>query len=385
MRALIVALLTAVILALSASPVRACDPYWDWWCDWYDPYWDPPAYEVAWWDEPAYVVEPVIEAPAWSDPVVWVAPEVDALYAWAEPEPVVAPAPAVIPAPDPMAEAAALGLHAVTEVFAGHVVTTAGDLTTYTSASAALDAGTAARVVATVSTGESTAYDDLVLGGRTTLTDGRAVAGQIYENYVWNGSEWVVNAYVFFQDDAELARAAQATPTPPPASVAPIVEAPVAAPVASPQQNVPAAPGASPRPAAPTPAPAATPESGPPPSNEVARPSSVAAGLALAPQADALGRIEVLRGRRVALWVRATVDGAPARVIRWELRGGEVTVLGPVAGSGDEPLVGSWRDVGRPGTSFVLTVRATVEVAGEGSREVDATIEVIVRSAAVVE
>lgn len=384
MRALIVALLTAVILAFTASPVRACDPYWDWWCDWYDPYWDPPAYEVVLWDEPAYVVDPVVEAPAWSDPVVWVAPEVDVLHAWAEPEPLAPPAAAVIPATDPMAEAAALGLHAVTEVFAGHVVTTTGDLTTYTSASATLDAGTAARVVANVSTGESTAYDDLVIGGRTTLTDGRAVAGQIYENYVWSGYEWVVSAYVFFQDDAELARATQATPTPP-ASVAPIVEAPVAAPVASPQQNVPAAPSASPPAAAPSPAPAATPESGPLPSNEVARPRAVAVGLALAPQADALGRIEVLRGRRVALWVRATVDGAPARVIRWDLRGGEITVLGPVAGSGDEPLVGAWRDVGRLGTSFVLTVRATVEVAGEGSREADATIEVAVRSPAVVE
>jgi len=115
------------------------------------------------------------------------------------------------------------------------------------------------------------------------------------------------------------------------------------------------------------------------------RARAVAAGLALAPQADALGRIEVLRGRRIALWVRATVDGEPARVIRWEFRGGEVTVLGAIAGSGEEPLVGAWREMGRQGASFVLTVRATVEVAGEGPREVDATIEVVVRSPAVIE
>ncbi|MBM4433998.1 MAG: hypothetical protein FJ028_02605 [Chloroflexi bacterium] len=92
MRALIAALLTAGLVAATASTAHACDPYWDWWRGWYDPCWDPPAYEAAWWDEPAYAVEPVIEGPAWSDPVVWVAPEADVLYAWAEPVPAAAPA-----------------------------------------------------------------------------------------------------------------------------------------------------------------------------------------------------------------------------------------------------------------------------------------------------
>lgn len=376
--------LAAVLLLSAAAPARACDPYWDWWCDWYDPYWDLPAYDLTWWEEPWYAAEPVAE-PAWSDPVVWVAPQSDMpdVSFTAAPVPVQV---TVATAPDPAAEAAAHGLHFVNEVFSGHVTTTAGDLTTYTSTTASYEAGTAARLVATVGTGEATGYDDVVLGGRTTLSDGRSVAGQIYENYVWTGVDWAVNAYVFFQDDAELARLAQQAQPSPPATVAPIVEpapAPALAPFVAP--SAPAAPVDEPNVVAVAVPPAAPVVEASPPVPSAPRVRIVRAGLALAPQADPLARIEVLRGRRIPLWVRATVDDVPARVITWELRAGEVTVLGPVVGSGDEPLVASWRVLSPRGADFVLTVRARVEVPGATPVEVDAETRVVVSSPAVVE
>jgi hypothetical protein len=377
MRRSLVAALAAALLILPAAPARACDPSWDWWCSWYDPYWDIPAYDVSWWEEPAYVADPVTEDQGWWDPVVWVAPQADLIDATYVQAPT--------PAPDPVAGAAALGLHFVSEVFTGHVTTTSGDLTTYTSTAAAYDAGTAARLVATVATGETTGYDAVVLGGRTTLSDGRTVAGQIYENYVWSGSEWTVNAYVFFQDDAELARLSQPTAVPA-AAVAPIVEpVPAPVPVAAPAPPASATPGSHPPIAvavAPQPAPL---DEGPAWVPAAPQPRVVRAGIALGPQADVLGRVEVLRGRRVPLWVRATVDDIPARVIAWALREGELTALGPVSGSGDEPLIGSWRTLSPRGSAFVLTIRATVEVPGAAAVDVDASVEVVVRSPAVIE
>lgn len=395
MRPLAVAVLGLALLLASGGSARACDPFWDWWCDSYDPYWDVPAYDAAWWAEPAYAEEPAAYVPPTPDPIVWDAPQTDVLD--------VSPAVAPVPAPDPIAfvappdaasEAAALGLHLVNEVFAGHVTTTSGDLTTYTSASTAYEAGTAARLVTSVATGEATAYDSVVLGGRTTLTDGRTVAGDIYENYAWSGSQWVVNAYVFFQDDSELARSAAPTPPPPvTATAAPIPVAPdppppaaptpvpvaaapdaYVAPIREPSLDVSVPPPADPRPVADAPAAVTTP-----------RPRAVRAGMALAANADVLSRIEVLRGRRVPLWLRATVDGAPARVVGWELREGEVTILGPLSGSGDDPLVASWRTVTSQGSPFLLTARVRVEVPGEGTREVDAAIEALVRSPGIVE
>jgi hypothetical protein len=121
----------------------------------------------------------------------------------------------------------------------------------------------------------------------------------------------------------------------------------------------------------------------PPPSPPAAH--DVRAGVALGPQADVLSRVEILRGRRVRLWIRAFVDGAPSRVISWRLAAGDVTALGPVAGSGDEPFSAQWLTVGRPGDVFVLRFDAVVAVSGGDPRSAPAVVAVTVRSPALVE
>lgn len=361
MRATLVAVLVGTLWMSAAASAVACDPYWDA-CDG--------------------------DGPAWSDPVVWSAPGSDDLDAAA-----VATEPAPAALADPEGRRAELGLHVVTEVYAGHTVTTAGPVTTYATDTLALEAGTAARLLATVGTGEASAYDADLLGGRMTLSDGRVVAGAIYENYVWDGSDYVLNAYVFFQDDSETARAAEAVAPPAlPASGPPAATTPETTPWAATSTSgaAPAAPDTdtfqAPASVAPLIEDVPGPIAGPPP-DETPAPASraVRAGVALAPQADMLDRVEVLRGRRVRLWIRADVDGVPARVVAWRLVSGELTALGPISGDGDVPLAATWRSVGPAGTTFAVRLRVSVAVPAEGVRDVDASIDVVVRAPALVE
>ncbi len=383
------------------------------------PFYDPPAYEPplvsSWTPEPAPVPPP---------PPPWSAPASDDLAASSAPPP--APAPPVGSTPDEIA--ALYGLHAVNQVWAGNVVTTTGLATTYSTATESFDPGTRAKLVARVGTGEASAYDALLSTGRMALSDGRPVKGDVYASYVWNVNDWVVDRYVFFQDDLEIARLASPSPAPaatvtpptpaPPtgAPVAPVVApvAPVVAPVvasfapviapspvavAAPAVVVPVGPVVAPVPGqpqatvigpafvAPTfedPA-SARPGSQPSPSSARPAPRVVVAGIALGPQADLLGRIEVLRGRRIALWIRATVDGTPARVVTWRLVSGDLTALGPISGSGDDPLVATWRTIPTAGAPITVWIRATIDVVAEGPREADAILEVVVRSPALVD
>ena len=265
------------------------------------------------------------------------------------PRPIVRRAPTPTPRPQPASKkavdtlAAQLGIHRVNQVWAGDVVTKNGPVTTYASNTVQQDAGTYAKRVATVGTGVKSSYDSLLANGRTSLSDGRPVSGDIYANYVSKGSTVVFDKFVFFQDDREVAQRTptptpRATPRPTPAprpTAAPRPAAQVGRPRATPTPS-PAPtrrPRSTPRPtAAPTPAPTAAP----------APPRVVRAGIALAAQGDPLGRIEVLRGRRVDLWPRATVDGSPGRVPSWRLASGELTALGPLSGGGDEPLRAMW-------------------------------------------
>lgn len=292
------------------------------------------------------------------------------------PAPRPTPRPAPPPAPKPAAVAASLGLHSVTKVWAGDVVTKTGPVTTYTSSTVQQNAGTYAKQVATVSTGQKSAYDSSLSNPRATLTDGRAVSGDIYANYVWTGSTLRLDRYVFFQDDLEIARQAAARPTAAPvltpaATALPAAPTPRPIPIMTPAPVVAvAAPGPAPSAPRPTPTP---------------RPRQVSAYVALAAQGDALARIEVLRGRRVDLWPRALVDGAPGRVSSWTLVSGEVTALGPVTGSGDQPLAARWDEVVFGAPPLDLRFSVIVDVPGEGQRHVDASIDVVVRSPAIVE
>jgi hypothetical protein len=318
------------------------------------------------------------------------------------PEPAVTPeAPAREPAPavDVRDAAAELGFHAVTEVRTEDRVIVSGDRTTYVTETQRDDAGTFARAVASVGTGEGSGYDGLTANGRMTLSDGRPVAGVVYETVVWNGHEFVHSSFDFFADDSELAR--HATPVAPsapipPAVVAPLIEAPVAprapvslvAPAFAPSATIEPSTGTERDTDTAVPSVWTPPASGAvPPSSVPGRaqpvPHDVRAGVALGSQADVLRSIEVLRGRRVSLWIRATVDGSPARVISWRLASGEVTALGPVAGSGEDPLIAEWLVPAE--TAFALVFEAVVSVPGEGARTVPAVIDVTVRSPAIVQ
>lgn len=294
------------------------------------------------------------------------------------PAPRPTPRPTPRPAPKPAAVAASMGLHSVTQVWAGDVVTKSGPVTIYTSNTVQQNAGTYAKQVATVSTGQKSAYDSSLSNSRATLTDGRVVSGDIYANYVWTGSAMRLDRYVFFQDDLEIARQAASRPTAAPVST-PVPTARPAAPSPRPPAAAPVTPApvvsaATPRPAPSTPHPTPT-----------LRPRIVSAYIALAAQGDALARIEVLRGRRVDLWPRALVDGADGRVSSWTLAAGDVTALGPVAGSGEQPLSARWDAVVSSGAPFALRFNVVVDVPGEGQRRVDASIAVVVRSPAIVE
>lgn len=259
--------------------------------------------------------------------------------------------------PDPAPFVVPDGLYSVTDVYAGDVVTSAGDTTVYSTATIRDDPGTFARVVDVVGTGQASRFDGASFNGRARLPDGRAVAGTYYENFVLTASGYVSVSFVFFQDDsATRATAAPApTPAPPARSSTPV-------PVASP----PSLPAATP---APTP---------------TARPLPViVAGVALAPTAPVLTSLEVLRGRATHLWLRAFVDGAPVPVTSWRFTGGTVDSATPAGGLGSGPCEVTWLTLAPPGAA--LTLRFAVETAAMPGRTLEASIRVIVRSPALLE
>src|SRR5581483_6670294 len=73
------------------------------------------------------------------------------------------------PVPDPAPFAVPEGLYVVTDVYAGDVVTTAGDTTTYATETVHDTPGTYARVIDVVSSGSSSAFDGASFNGRAVL------------------------------------------------------------------------------------------------------------------------------------------------------------------------------------------------------------------------
>ena len=227
----------------------------------------------------------------------------------------------------------------MTDTYAGDSVTRAGDLTTYSTATVHEITGSYARVLDTVGTGASSAYDGAAFNGRAVMTDGRAVAGTYYENYVPTDTGFVAVSIVFFQDDSEIARASRA---------------------AWPRPSPPAAPAAWSRP---------SPSSGsislpgtfrtpPPPSTPLPDRS-----------------LEVLRGRRTIVWF----DGAD--VVGWHLVSGDCVPLGPLAGGAAEPFAGRWDRLASPGEIWVT--RFAIDYADGITREL--VIRVAVRAPGLVE
>lgn len=377
--------LAALLLAMSvASPAAACDPYWDdcWW----------------WWDEPVYYEEPV-----WQPAPVWQPEPVADVWWWQEPAwappPASAPEPVWQPAPEP-APVIPQGLYLVTEVYVADIVSVAGPLTTYSTATTAETPGTYARVIDTVGTGTASAYDGSAFNGRTALDDGRSVAGTYYENFVLSNGEFVPVSVVFFQDDSALAAAAPPLPSASPAQT-PAIPVPIAVvqPVPFPAAATPtpmpvaAAPQASPAPpvAAPTGVARIDPLVEPPPGSEPPRPQGGTApripvihpGVSASPVGEVRSAIEVLRGRAIPLWVRAAADGVPHPVASWRIRSGEHIALGPSSGGGDDALSARWDVVTPPGVAWILGVDVTIVIGGVPQSSFG-EIAVVVRSPALV-
>ena len=251
------------------------------------------------------------------------------------PEVRVDPAPFIAPPPD---------LYYVTETYVADVVTTTGPLTTYETTTVQESTGSYARVLETVGTGASSVHDGSAFNGRRSLADGRLVAGTYYEDYVLTESGFVPVSVVFFQDDAELARLL-AVPTPRGGVVAGssslAAEVPTTAPI-----------------------------------------KPIRPGISLLPTSAPLSAVEVLRGRTVVLFLRAFVDDREVPVRSWTVAGGEAGEALARTGSGGTPFRTSWNRLAPPGSAYQIVFRIDVATPEMGSRSVNGTIAVIVRSPA---
>jgi hypothetical protein len=264
------------------------------------------------------------------------------------------PAPFIAPPP---------GVYYVTDTYVADVVTSSGPLTTYSTTTVHESTGSYARVLDTIGTGTSSAFDGSAFNGRRALSDGRPVAGTYYQNYVLTESGFVPISIVFFQDDAELARV-RATDTP--ARVVPSPPPPTPSPTARPLASACCAADRPVARAAPTPAP----------------PKPIRPGLSLLPASAPLSRLEVLRGRAVSLWPRAFADDREVPVRSWTVIAGEAGEAVATAGSGAVPFRSSWTRLAPPNAAYELVFRIEVDTPETGQRAVDAVIAVVVRSPA---
>jgi len=227
--------------------------------------------------------------------------------------------------PEPAPVAPPPGIYLVTETYAGDSVARSGPLTTYTTETVHETTGSYARVLETVATGGSSAYDGAAFNGRAALTDGRSVAGTYYENYIWTDAGFMPVSVVFFQDDSEIAREqsrARAEPSP-------VV---TAQPSPAPSSRV----GTAVTPTSPPPV-RGDPVPAPP------TPSPVRASVPLPDRS-----IEVLRGRRTAI----SFLGDDVRW--WRFLSGEGVALGAIAGTAADPFIARWDALAPFGAIWVV-------------------------------
>ena len=274
-------------------------------------------------------------------------------------EPYREPDPAPFIAPPP-------GIYYVTDTYVADVVTTSGPVTTYSTTTVHESTGSYARVLDTVATGASSAFDGSAFNGRRTLGDGRGVAGTYYQNYLLGAQGFVPISIVFFQDDAELARLLSATP------------APRVDPAAPSTPSTPSTAPATTRPLSPVccdakgPVAIATPTPAKP----------IRPGLSLLPASAPLAALEVLRGRVVSLYPRAFVEGREVPVRSWTVIAGDAGEALATDGSGTMPFRTLWRRLAPPDAAYEVVFRIEVDTPDTGRRSVDATIAVVVRSPA---
>jgi len=282
--------------------------------------------------------------------------------------------PPVAPSPDPVAFVVPAGLYFVTDTYIGDAVTTAGATTTYSTTTVHESTGTFARVIDAVDTGASSAFDGQAFNGRGVLTDGRALAGTYYENFVLTADGYVPVSIVFFQDDSETRRR-EAFPSPSPSPAETTAPPTTLAPSVG---SVAARGTATPAPSAETTTPI-----GP------ARPTPIApvrptlrAGIALAPDGPTLAAAEVLRGRLVQFWPRAFADGIAAPLRSWRLLSAEPDRISATLGR-TEPFAAQWIRMPAPGARWTLRFEIFTELAP--AERLEAQISISVRSPALID
>jgi hypothetical protein len=283
------------------------------------------------------------------------------------------------PVPDPVAFVVPPGLYYVTDTYVADVVATSEATTIYSTTTVHESTGTYARVIDTVDTGASSAFDGMAFNGRGALTDGQALAGTYYENFVLTAGGYLPVSIVFFQDDSEMKRRQTGSSSAPAANVAATSEAAATAAagseaaVTSAQPGSIIAPPASSKPQAPTSKPQA-------PIEPVAR--TVRAGISLAPDGPTLASAEVLRGRLVQFWPRMFVNDVAVPIQLWRLLSAQPDHISASAGS-TQPLTAQWIRMPAPGASWSLRFEIFSETAP--TERLEAQISVTVRSPALVD
>jgi len=271
--------------------------------------------------------------------------------------------PPVEPAPDPVPFVVPAGLYYVTDTYVDDVVASSGATTTYSTTTVHESTGTYARVIDTVDTGASSAFDGTSFNGRGGLTDGRALAGTYYENFVLTASGYVPVSIVFFQDDSESKRRGSA-PSPSPAATAPsATSVPAVGSVAS--RNVV------------TPAPSFRPTTPIAPVGPTLR-----AGIALASDGPTLASAEVLRGRLTHFWPRAFANDVAVPIRSWRLLGAQPDRVSASSGS-LEPLAAQWIQMPASGVRWSLRFEIFTELVP--TQRLEAQIAITVRSPALID
>ena len=281
--------------------------------------------------------------------------------------------PPVAPAPDPVAFVVPAGLYYVTDTYVGNVVATSGATTTYSTTTVHESTGTYARVIDTVDTGASSAFDGTAFNGRGALTDGRALAGMYYENFVLSASGYVPVSIVFFQDDSETRRRASASSPPPAATALPAASVATVGSTAS-RTVV-------------SPAPSFKPQTTVAPVPKRTTPIApvgprLRAGVALAPDGATLGSAEVLRGRLVHFWPKAFADDVVVPIRSWRLLSAQPDRISASSGS-IEPLAAQWIQMPESGVLWLLRFEIFTEMAP--TERLEAQISITVRSPALVD
>ena len=269
------------------------------------------------------------------------------------------PAP---PVPDPVAFVVPAGLYYVTDTYVADVVATSDATTVYSTTTVHESTGTYARVIDTVDTGASSAFDGMAFNGRGALTNGQALAGTYYENFVLTAGGYVPVSIVFFQDDSETKRLQGLSSS----AVAPKATASPAPAVTTAQRRDQVAPPPSIERKVPI---------------EPARPT-MRAGISLAPDGPTLASAEVLRGRLVQFWPRVFANDVAVPIRSWRLVSAQPDRISAASGS-TQPLAAQWIRMPAPGVRWSLRFEIFSEVAP--TERLEAEILVTMRSPALVD